>query len=149
MPAHHTHTLKTDRKMEREKEREFNDSHCVRCFQADPGFRTSHWEPLRTACTNPKAEHCPMNERMNKCIIRAKVSVEVASMLTAYPQHSTSGGYSVQAGSSKLTFSKRCKVGRDLRLLRPSSAINWLKYGVSGWRPAEEMVSVSTCRSRQ
>ena len=65
-------------------------------------------------------------------------------MLTACPQGSTSGCNSVQAGSSQLTFSRRCKVGKDLRLLRPSSAINWLKYGVSGWRPAEEMVSVST-----
>ena len=30
------------------------------------------------------------------------------------------------------TLRSRCKVGRDFRLLRPSSAISWLMYGVVG-----------------
>ena len=44
----------------------------------------------------------------------------------------------------ELTLRSRCKVGRDLRLLRPSSAISWLKYGVSGCSPAPNQILMIT-----
>ncbi len=146
MPAHNSCTLNKDRKLWRD----FNN--CVTCFRSALLFRPSYLilEPLQTACLYQALGQttCLMKEQSeHKHLLMHHQGIIICqgylntyslspgqhfSLKTALqPQESTSGCNGVQAGrqagSSQLTFSRRCKVGSDLRLFRPSSAISWLK----------------------